>query len=296
MMMFLKHWKIIILVAGFILFSALMVKAVFPPADFPTSPFYHVDRGKSVSQVATELETKKFIQSPLAFKIFVRLLGGEKRMQVGTYFFKQPVSALNIALKLTHHFLGEKPFTLMVSEGMTNAKIAQLVAQKFPAIKADDFLLKAQGLEGRLFPDTYFFSPYDTVDDIIYELNQNFKEQIARLKIDVVLSGRTLDQILIMASIIEGEANKDADRHLISGILWKRLSIKMPLQVDVARETYKKQGLPDAPINNPGREAIEAAIYPETSDYLYYLTGHDGQMYYAKDFAGHKKNRKLYLD
>jgi len=249
-----------------------------------------------VAQVAGELKAKNFIQSPLAFKIFVRLLGGEKRMQVGTYFFKQPISSINIALKLTHHFLGEKPITVTIYEGMTNAKIAKLLAQKLPPIKADDFIAQAKNLQGRLFPDTYFFSPYDTVEDIIYELNQNFDEQIAKLKIDVVLSGQTLNQILVMASIIEGEANKDVDRHLISGILWKRLSIEMPLQVDVAKETYKQQGLPDAPINNPGLEAIEAAIYPETSDYLYYLTGRDGQMYYAEDFAGHKKNRRLYLD
>ncbi|MFA5000922.1 MAG: endolytic transglycosylase MltG [Candidatus Paceibacterota bacterium] len=294
--MFLKHWKIILLVTVFVLFFVITIKTVFPPANFPTNPFYHVDRGKSVAQVAGELKAKNFIQSPLAFKIFVRLLGGEKRMQVGTYFFKQPISSINIALKLTHHFLGEKPITVTIYEGMTNAKIAKLLAQKLPPIKADDFIAQAKNLQGRLFPDTYFFSPYDTVEDIIYELNQNFDEQIAKLKIDVVLSGQTLNQILVMASIIEGEANKDVDRHLISGILWKRLSIEMPLQVDVAKETYKQQGLPDAPINNPGLEAIEAAIYPETSDYLYYLTGRDGQMYYAEDFAGHKKNRRLYLD
>ncbi len=294
--MFFKFGKIILLVVIFILIFIITLKTIFPPTDFPTSPFYHVDRGKLVSQIATELKTKNFIQSPIAFKIFVRLLGGEKQMQVGTYFFKQPTSVINIALKLTQRFLGYKPLVITVYEGMSNEKIAKVLAQKFSQIEAEDFIEKAQEFEGRLFPDTYFFSPYDTIDNIIYELNQNFNEQVGALKMNIILSGKTLNQILIMASIIEGEANTDKDRRLISGILWKRLAINMLLQVDVAKETYKQPGLPTAPINNPGLEAIKAAIYPEASDYLYYLTGRDGKMYYAEDFAGHKKNRKLYLD
>ena len=291
-----KQWTIGLLVLVFVLIFIITIKTVFPPADFPNSPFFHVDRGKSVSQIAEELKTKKFIQSPLAFKIFVRLLGGEKRLQVGTYFFKQPTSVINITLKLTHHFLGYKPITVTVYEGMANGQIADLLAKQIPKLSKKDFLDKTKYLEGRLFPDTYFFSPFDTVDDVIYEMNQNFNEQIDSLRVGILISGKPLSQILTMASLIEREARTDKDRHLVSGILWKRIAIGMPLQVDVAKETYKQPGLPSAPIANPGLASIEAAIHPEASPYLYYLTGRDGKMYYAKDFAGHKKNRRLYLD
>lgn len=239
-------------------------------------------------------------------------------MQIGTYFFKQPVSALNIALKLTNRFLGYKPVSVTVYEGMSNQKIATALVKKFPEFSKKEFLEKTDNLEGRLFPDTYFFSPYDTVDDVIYEMNQNFNDQISSLKLAIVFSGKTLDQILTMASLIERETKTDEDRRLVSGILWKRISIDMPLQVDATFEyftnkntytitkaemkkdspynTYTNKGLPPTPIANPGLASIEAAINPTFSPYLYYLTGRDGKMYYAEDFAGHKKNRRLYLD
>lgn len=289
-------WTIGSLALVFVLIFILTIKAIFPPTNFPSLPFYHVDRGKSVSQVAEELKTKNFIQSPITFKILMRLLGGEKRMQVGTYFFKQPTSAINIALKLTHHFLGYKPIVITVFEGMTNEKIAKVLTKQIPNFPKQEFIDKTKNLQGRLFPDTYFVSSHDAVDDIIYEMNQNFEQQISSTKVGVITSGKSLDQILIMASIIEGEAKYEEDRHLISGILWKRISIGMPLQVDVAKITYKERGLPEQPINNPGLLSIKAAINPTYSPYLYYLTGRDGKMYYAEDFAGHKKNRRLYLD
>lgn len=313
-----KPWKIIILVLTFGFIFLVMIKIVFPPANFPVSPFYHVDRGDSVSQIATELKAKNFIQSKTAFKVFVILLGGEKRMQVGTYFFRQPISALNIALKLTNRFLGYKPVSVTVYEGMSNKKIATALVKEFPKFSKEEFLDKTIGLEGRLFPDTYFFSPHDTVDDVIYEMNQNFNDQIIPLKMSIVVSGKTLGQILTMASLIERETKIDEDRRLVSGILWKRISIGMPLQVDATFEyftdkntytiskeemkkdspynTYINKGLPPTPIANPGLASIKAALNPTFSPYLYYLTGRDGKMYYAEDFAGHKKNRRLYLD
>jgi UPF0755 protein len=316
--MFKKNWKIILLVLVFVLLFTLTLKTVFPPANFPSLPFYHVDRGKSVSQIADELKTKDFIQSPTAFKVFVRLLGGEKRLQVGSYFFKRPVSSISLALKLTHRFLGYKPIVITVYEGMSNEKIANLLKKKIPKISPTEFLTKTKDLEGRLFPDTYFFSPYDTVDDVIYEMNQNFNEQTDALKMNIFISGQSFSQILIMASLIEREAKADEDRRLVAGILWKRISIGMPLQVDATFEyftdhntytvtsqemkkdspynTYTNKGLPPTPIANPGKLAILAALQPEASPYLYYLTGRDGKMYYAKDFAGHKKNRRLYLN
>lgn len=303
------------------IFSCLVlfiIFAIFPPRDFPLNSFIHVDRGKSVSVIGEELKEKKLIRSVTAFKVFVRLSGGEKRMQVGTYFFKQSTSVINVALKITNRFLGLKPYRVVVTEGMSNEKIAKLLVKQIPNFDKKTFLEKTSELEGRLFPDTYFFSPLDTVDDIIFEMNQNWEEQISGLKKDLLLSGKSLNEILTMASIIERETNTAKDRRLVSGILWKRIEIDMPLQVDATFEyytnyntytvtkeilrqdnpynTYTNKGLPPTPIANPGLDSIIAAISPVGSDYLYYLTGRDGQMYYAEDFAGHKKNRRLYLD
>lgn len=268
---------------------------IFPPSNFPVGTFIHVDRGDTVSIIAGKLKAKNLIQSEEIFKLITYLLGGEKRMQIGTYFFKTPMSVINVSIKITNRYLGYKPYTLTVFEGMSNAKIATALAKLLPNFDKQDFLAKTKELEGKLFPDTYFLTRDDTVDEIILELNQNYMEHLSPYRAQILLSGHSLEQILTMASIIERETNTDEARHLVSGILWKRLSLNMPLQVDVAKVTYKERGLPDQPIANPGLEAIEAALNPTDSPYLYYLTGRDGKMYYAKDFTGHKKNISLYL-
>jgi UPF0755 protein len=121
-----------------------------------------------------------------------------------------------------------------------------------------------------------------------------------------------------MASILEREANNPEDMRIVAGILWNRLDIDMPLQVDAVfgyirqengytptaedlqldspYNTYRNRGLPPTPISNPGLDALLAAVQPEETPYLYYLTGRDGKMYYGRTFEDHKRNRALYLD
>ena len=117
-----------------------------------------------------------------------------------------------------------------------------------------------------------------------------------------------------MASILQKEVRQPDTMKMVSGILWKRLSIGMALQVDAVfgyifnkptyspslddlavdslYNTYKYRGLPPGPISNPGLDAIEAALTPTPSKYLYYLTGKDGTMHYATTFEQHIDNRK----
>ncbi|MBP9816793.1 MAG: endolytic transglycosylase MltG, partial [Candidatus Pacebacteria bacterium] len=104
----------------------------------------------------------------------------------------------------------------------------------------------------------------------------------------------------------------------VSGILWNRIELGMPLQVDAVfgyiqdtqtyspsfddleiespYNTYRNKGLPPGPIANPGVNSILAAVTPTKTEYLYYLTGRDGKMYYAETFEAHKANRARYLD
>ena len=107
--------------------------------------------------------------------------------------------------------------------------------------------------------------------------------------------GEVSNEELVLASIIEGEAKSLEDMRMISGILKERIRIHMPLQVDVASVTYEVKGLPKEPINNPGENAFYAVRNPVKSQYLYYITGKDGKMYYAKTFDEHKANIKKYL-
>ncbi len=291
---------------------------ILPPRDFPAGTFIHIDRGEIASSIGHKLKEKGIIQSELGFKVLMKILRGEQKIQSGFYFFRQPNALPIIALRLTNLLPGTKPYKITIPEGYSNKKIAVLLKNKLPNFSDKEFLDKTKDLEGKLFPDTYFFSEGINVDEIVFELNQNWQEQTKSLNQEMLTSGHSLNEILTMASIIERETNKAEDRRLVSGILWHRIAIGMPLQVDATFEyytkyntytitkaemrrdspynTYTNKGLPPTPIANPGLDSIKAAINPTKSDYLYYLTGRDGKMYYARDFAGHKKNRRLYLD
>jgi UPF0755 protein len=174
-------------------------------------------------------------------------------------------------------------------------QIADAVSAKLPDFDKNNFLLKAENEEGYLFPDTYFFFGTADEQDVLRYMNNNFKEKIMSIQPEINVSSKSEKDIIIMASIIEREAKGDADRGIISGILWNRIAKKMPLQVDSAPETYKTIGLPGAPICNPGLKAIEAAINPVSSPYLYYLHDKDGVIHYALTFAEHKQNKIKYL-
>ncbi|MEI7513041.1 MAG: endolytic transglycosylase MltG, partial [bacterium] len=131
------------------------------------------------------------------------------------------------------------------------------------------------------------------------------------------INDSNFNEIITMASIIEGEAMKDEDRKIIADILWRRIDIGMMLQVDTTfmyingkasseitkadlkinspYNTYTHKGLPPTPISNPGIEAINSAMFPTANKYLYYLSDKDGVMHYAVTFAEHKKNKEKYL-
>ena len=290
---------------------------ILPPHNFPENTFIRIAKGDTVSSVASKLAEKNVIKSPFVFKVLVRVMGGDKSLLAGSYFFKQRSTVLTIAMRLTSRFLGYSPYRVTIFEGTSNRKIAVILAKAIPNFNKEEFIEKTQNLEGRLFPDTYFFSPLDTPADIIFEMNNNFQQQINNIQPDIQKSGRSLDDILIMASIIERETRTTKSRRVVSGILWKRISLGMPLQVDAAFEsyltdkntftltkkdlksdspynTYINKGLPPTPIANPGIDSIQAAIYPEVSPYLYYLSDRQGNMHYAKDFKEHVQNRRIY--
>ena len=148
-------------------------------------------------------------------------------------------------------------------------------------------------------------------------MRANFNTKIASSSRDIVASGHTLSDIVIVASLIEKEARTIANKRIVAGILWNRLALGMPLQVDAVfgyifnRDTYSPSfedlkvdspyntythtGLPPGPISNPGFDSIDATLHPTKTDYLYYLTGSDNLMHYATTYAGHQTNQRTYL-
>ncbi|MEK7085005.1 MAG: endolytic transglycosylase MltG, partial [Patescibacteria group bacterium] len=173
-------------------------------------------------------------------------------------------------------------------------------------------------LEGYLFPDTYFFLKSDTPEDVVIKMLSNLERRITpELREEIARQGKSTHDALTVASLLEEEAREDEDRRIIAGILWKRIEKGMPLQVDAALtyvtgkaslslsngdlrqdspyNTYKQKGLPLGPISNPGLAAIDAALHPAETEYLFYLSDRTGILYSAKTHEGHVANKRKYL-
>lgn len=214
-------------------------------------------------------------------------------MQAGQYYLPYPQSTFTMAWRVVHGDYRTKRVRLTILEGYTVEKISKLFDERFPFFDHSEFEKMAE--EGYLFPDTYFFPEDSTASSSIAMMRNNFNKVIKPLLPEIEASKRTFEEIIIMASIIEGESGPGDERAVISGILWKRLDNLIALQVDVAPITYERRGLPDKPINNPGIASIKAALRPSASPYLYYLHDKNGQIYYARTFDEHKANKRKYL-
>ncbi|OGF64585.1 hypothetical protein A2661_01315 [Candidatus Giovannonibacteria bacterium RIFCSPHIGHO2_01_FULL_45_24] len=182
----------------------------------------------------------------------------------------------------------------------------------------DEFVLEARKHEGYLFPDTYRFYKTAKPEQVIGRMRDNFNKKITpEILAEAKNSGKTLEQIIIMASILEEEVKSAADMKIVAGILWKRLQLGMGLNVDASLtyvlgkpsselteedlkydspyNTYRYRGLPQGPISNPGMDAILAALRPMVSEYFYYLTDKGGVARYAWTLEEHGSNKFKYL-
>lgn len=176
-------------------------------------------------------------------------------------------------------------------------------------------------MEGYLFPDTYNFDKDFTVGDIVEALVENmenvFSDEDLQYMEEVELSKH---KVLTIASLIEREAYNDEERQTISGVIYNRLDIDMPLQIDATviygkgegkkhitrvlyedleidnpYNTYKNKGLPPGPISSPGKKSIKAALYPEDHNYLYYVLGEDGHVF-SETYDKHQENVRKYRE
>ncbi len=176
-------------------------------------------------------------------------------------------------------------------------------------------------LEGYLFPDTYRFNPDSLPQDLVKVFLRNFDAKLSQdLRQEIARQNKNIYKITTMASIIEKEVIKNEDRKIVSDILWRRLKAGIALQADATivyakginlkkgervlledldfksvYNTYLYRGLPPGPISNPGLESIKAAIYPQKSDYWYYLSTPDGKTIFSKTLEEHNAAKAKYL-
>ena len=214
-----------------------------------------------------------------------------------------------------------------IQEGMRKEEVAEVVLKKLNWNEQNkkDFInlhmaLNSSDLEGRYFPKTYLINKDETptvVGTIMFDEFSKQVEKIENLKIKQILNQ---DTALKIASIIQREAAGNGDMRLVSGIIWNRIWSGMKLQMDATLQyakgneeegwwrkvdskdkkidslynTYMYNGLPPAPIANPGVEAISAAYNPKKTDCLFYLHDKKGEIHCSKTYEEHKKNIEIY--
>lgn len=285
--------KEIYLVVGLFLFVFFFAHIVSPPNTFKEESIISIEKGLSLNQVSDQLKSSNVIRSRFLFNTLVTLLGSQSGVKAGEYYLHYRESAIGLAWRVVHgeHNIDEVRIT--IPEGFDNEEIANLFDESFPLFDKKTFL--NLGKQGYLFPDTYFMKVSVTANEVIEILSSNFESKTLLLEGQFDASKHSKEEIVIIASLIEGEVQTKEDKELVSGILWKRLSIGMALQVDSAPITYDEPGLPKKPINNPGLESIDAALNPKSSPYLYFISDKEGKTHYARTLDEHIQNIKKYL-
>lgn len=294
-----------------------MVAKSLAPSDFARGTIVRIPKNMTVSEAASLLASKNIIKSQFMYKAYVRLVHSNNGIQAGSYLFDNPQSALRVAYRTAYGVDELQKVKVAIPEGSSSKNIAVIIKKAIPAFDDKAFLIEARKYEGYLFPETYFFNPDVNPDEVISEMKGQFDEKVAPLMDAIATSTHSLEKIIILASILEEEANNTEDRRMISGVLWNRTDIGMPLQVDAPfyylfgktssqltvsdlattspYNTYKNKGLPPGAISNPGLDAIKAALYPTPSKYLFYLADKKGVTHYAITHEEHVENKFKYL-
>ncbi|MCX6719449.1 MAG: endolytic transglycosylase MltG [Candidatus Taylorbacteria bacterium] len=314
-----KHLKLISGVIFFVCVLAivLIIWNSLPPRDFPADSIVSIKEGSGLNSIALQLAEDHIIKSAFLYKAYSVILRDGHSVQAGDYLFDSPQSVLRVAYRMVNGIYDLPRIKIMVPEGMASFDIAKILIKNISNFDEKAFLVLAKPKEGYLFPDTYYFQMNTTPEQAMNEMTANLQHKIQAIQSDISLFGRSTDDVIKMASIIEKEATSSADRRIIAGILWKRLDSKYPLQVDPpfyyilnkdsAKLTlddlnidspynlYKHLGLPPTAIGNPGLEAISDTVNPTKTDFWYYLSDSKGNMHYAKSYEGHLANKEKYV-
>lgn len=272
-----------------------------PVSNDTTLKQFEIQKGQSAKSIASNLKSAGLIRSPLYFKILVRI---EKlSLQAGIFQIAPSTSPSQIARLLTSAKSIDRKIT--IPEGYRAEQIAQTAN-----LPTAEFLLAQKGLEGRLFPDTYFLKPDFTAQELVSIMHNNFLAKV----------GEVDNTTLILASLVERETKGDEEKPIVAGILQKRLASGWPLELDATVQyvlgnsdnwwpnttlldrqinspynTYLNQGLPPTPIGNPGLASIQAVRNSQASPYWFYLHDRSGTIRYAKTNQEHNQNIAQYI-
>lgn len=286
-----------------------------------------IPKGAAVSAIARILSEAQLIDHPRTFVATVKILGLSRSLKAGRYRFPMPVSVFRAINILRQGAVAYHKVT--IPEGLTMVRIAGLL-QEQAGIDSAGFLdacrdpqrlarlgIPANNFEGYLYPDTYDFEWNTPPDRALEAMLKNFQSQFdSTWQAELKRQGLTRHQAVIMASLVEREAQVDSERVLVASVFYNRLRLRRPLescasieyilpkhkntkltyrdlQIDSPFNTYRRPGLPPGPISNPGRRSLEAAVFPAKTDYLYFVSRGDGGHIFSRTLQEHIRAKNL---
>ena len=327
-----KIIKFILLIA--IILVVWFLVALHKDNRLKQSQIFVLDSGWGLNKISQELHDQGFIKSKFVFEFWLELKKAETNIIAGSYLFPAKISIYDLsktltsgpqdsqsAITLLEGWTRDLMAQALTKKGFSGNEFLQLTAKK-TAWQADyNFLQESPNnasLEGYLYPDTYFIDKNTTIENLIIKALNNFDKKLTpELRQEISQQGKTIFEIVTLASIVEREVPNDADKKMIADIFWKRLQASIglqsdatinfitgkglaqptaeDLQVDSPYNTYKYRGLPPGPISNPSIESIKAVIYPTSNSYYYFLTTPEGETIYSRDYDEHLQNKYKYL-
>ena len=291
---------------------------------------FSITSGDGNGEIASRLKNEGLISGQLYFYYYLRNKNLLNKIIPGEYEIGGNMTIPEIAFLITNQSNRDVKVTFL--EGWDVKKMAErltangidgdnfLELTKNPKKFSEKYAFlqneSIKTLEGYLFPDTYFLNPKNSSEEIIEKMLNNFEKKISPEPLASINSSQkqNLNDVLTLASIIEMEVKSSEDRKIVGGIFWNRLVAGIPLQSDITLtyvsgvrkkqysyqdtrtpspyNTYINKGLPPGPIGNPGSSAIEAAINPKKTNYLYFLSDPEtGQTFFARTLEEHNINK-----
>ncbi len=322
-----KNKKLIILLAALIIIVLFLVSVIrdFNGIAGGEIKEITIDQGESFSSALDKLKKENIIKHKLLFKYYSVRKSLDREIKAGNHFLSVGMGYENLIEELKNGGSMDNTLIFTVPEGYEISDIAREVENVF-GISAEDFRGalekdydfpflndigdKENYLEGYLFPDSYEFykdaSPEDIIKKMLEGFDKTWTEDFEKRAKELNM---TKDEVIILASIIEREAGKIEEMGKVSSVFHNRLKINMPLQscatvqyilkerkpvlsiadtkIDSPYNTYLYGGLPIGPISNPGKAAIEAALYPEKTDYFYFKVNDYGVTLFARTLSEH---------
>jgi UPF0755 protein len=294
-----------------------------------------VPEGASAREIGEELEDAGVIQSARLFRVLASLMGVGDDLVAGDYEFERGETALAAIRRISEGVTA--PLVVTIPEGLRAEEIGDLLERR-GVVSADEFrralgdvysatflgeLPPDAALEGFLFPATYGFSRdaggHEVVQQLLSAFDQRYRETIMP---SLPADGRSLLEIVTLASIVEREAQVAEERPIIASVFLNRLQLGLPLQadptvqyavgsnpasveqygywkreltladldVDSPYNTYVNVGLPPGPIASPGLDSILAALKPADTNYLFFVARTDGSHAFAETLEEHNRN------